>query len=136
VNHQKSTQLESITANDSWYYQAGAAYVARGLEAEALRTDDPAAMLDACADTLPDVMPVVFASLNMNMGLVPELEPLVGEWLRFAARLHQARATADEAYAEILDIMLDAIRQGASPAAVGARVLELLQQVRAGGEGR
>ncbi|MEU1117806.1 MULTISPECIES: hypothetical protein [unclassified Streptomyces] len=115
----------------SLYYLAAAAFIGRSIETEALSTDDVASTLDNCADALPHIMPAVFANLSMGAVLEPELRPLLDEWLRIAARMHRARATASEAVRAVLDIMLDAIRGGADPGAVGDRVLELIEQARA-----
>lgn len=115
------------------YYSAGAAYIARGIETEALRTDDVAATLDACRTHLPDVLPQAAARCNIGPDLAAELMPYLEHWLFCAANVHRLRATAEGPFREVLDIMLDAIRKGADPVRVGERALELLQQVRAEG---
>lgn len=120
-------------AGRSSYLSGGAAFIARGFEAEALKTDNPAAVLDACRTHLAEVLPQAAANCNIGPGLAAELAPYLEHWLHCAAALHRMRASASDPLVEVLDIMLDAIRKGADPADVGARVLELLAEVRASG---
>lgn len=114
----------------SSYYVAGAAYIGRGFEAEALRTDNVAATLDACRNHLPEVLPMAAAKCNIGPDLAADLTPYLAHWLDCSANLHRVRATADGPFREVLDILLDAIRKGADPVYVGARVLELLAETR------
>jgi hypothetical protein len=115
----------------SSYLAAGAAYIGRGFEAEALRTADVVATLDACRNHLSKVLPAAAAKCNIGPDLAADLTPYLEHWLYCAAILHRVRATADGPFREALDILLDAIRKGADPVHVGARALELLAEARA-----
>ncbi|MGW3846905.1 hypothetical protein [Streptomyces fagopyri] len=123
-------------AYDRQVHVLGAAFVTNGLESEALRTDDPAATLLACSDSLAEVMPAVFRNLGMNAALLPILEPLIGERLRFMAALHQLRDGATDAYASVLDEILTAVREGAEVVALCDRVLDILSRVAASKAGK
>jgi hypothetical protein len=127
----RAQRTEQAPDGFSRYYTAGAAYIANGLEEEALRTDDVAATLRACADSLPEVMPKVFRNLNMNEALLPPLQPRVAERLRFLAALHEIREGAAGAYASVLDELLAAVRQGAEIVLLCDRVLDILHRVAA-----
>ncbi len=112
-------------------YRQAAVFITSSLETEALGTADPAETLGNILDALPEVMPEVFHEMGTAEDLAEALRPEITNRVRFIRDLYRARATADPAYAEILDIMLDATRDGADPADVSGQVLELLQQARA-----
>ncbi|MET8098134.1 hypothetical protein ABZV29_16890 [Streptomyces sp. NPDC005236] len=128
---QTTERTEESPADFSRYLSAGAAFIARSFEAEALKTDNPADTLDACRAHLAEVLPQAAENCNIGPDLAAELTPHLEHWLHCAANLHRARATADGPLREVLDILLDAIRKGADPVHVGARVLELLAEARA-----
>lgn len=109
-------------------YRQAAVFVTNRLEAEAVKTADPAETLGNILDTLPEVMPEVFHKMGTPAELAEALRPEVTNRVRFIRDLYRARAKADPAYAEILNIMLDATRDGADPADVSSQVLELMQQ--------
>ncbi|MEU3033499.1 hypothetical protein [Streptomyces griseoaurantiacus] len=96
-----------------------------------------------------DGQPVLYVDNGLTSDFPPEHAPTVAQHLRDAAdylegmqakvetgralaRLRKVRETADTAFAQVLTIMETAVvRDGADPAEVGERVLELLAQVRA-----
>lgn len=111
-------------------YRQAAVYVTNRIEAEAVKTEDPAETLGNILDALPEVMPAVFQKMGTADHLAVALLPEVTERVRATRDLYRSRATADEGYAEVFDIMLGAIRNGADPSAVSERVLELFQLAR------
>ncbi|MET8134658.1 hypothetical protein ABZV24_22345 [Streptomyces sp. NPDC005251] len=135
IDSEPSTEVRphggQAPAGRSSYLSAGAAFIARGFEAEALKTDNPADVLDACRPHLAEVLPQAAENCNIGPDLAAELAPYLEHWLHCAAELHRMRATASGPLVEVLDILLDAIRKGADPVHVGARVLELLAEARA-----
>src|SRR5690606_38243144 len=65
--HPETTTPNPSTSEPNPYYQAAAAYVARGIEAEAIRSsDDVPGILTACADNLPHVLPEVAARFRLD----------------------------------------------------------------------
>jgi hypothetical protein len=120
---------ETAPDDFSSYYTAGAAYIVNGLEDEALRTDNVAATLRACADSLPEVMPTVFRNLNMNEALLPPLQPRVAERLRFLAAVYEIGEGAEGAYASVIDEILTAVREGAEIVPLCDQVLDVLNRV-------
>ncbi|MFG2948156.1 hypothetical protein [Streptomyces adustus] len=118
-------------AGFSLYYTAGATYIVNGLEDQALRTDDVPATLRACADCLAEVMPEAFRNLNMDEALIPPLQPLMAERLRFLAAVHELRLGAKDAYASVLDEILAAVRKGAEIVPLCDQVLDVLNRVKA-----
>lgn len=117
-------------ADEQVTYQQAAVFVTNRLEAQAVTTADPAATLGNILDVLPEVMPEVLQKMGTADDLAEALLPKVADRVRAIRDLYQARATADAGYAEVLGIMLAAIRGGADPGDVGERVLELLAQAR------
>lgn len=112
-------------------FRQAAVFVSNRLEAEAVKTADPAETLDNVLDALPEVMPEVFQKMGTPAELAVVLRPEVEHRVRGLRNIYQARATADEGYSEVLDIMLGWIREGADPADVSEQVLDLFEQARA-----
>lgn len=111
-------------------FRQAAVFIVNRLEDEAVKTADPAQTLGNILDALPEAMPDVFKKTGTAPDLAEALQPEVAERVAAMRDLYHARATAGEAYTEILDVMLRAIRDGADPADVCERVLQLMGQVR------
>lgn len=93
----------------------------------------PLLYIDAgrASDFTPEEAPLISARLRAAADAVDSMAASVRKG-QALARLRAAREGADEAFAEILTIMEDAVvNRGADPADVGNRVLELMSQVRA-----
>ncbi|MGC9381518.1 hypothetical protein [Streptomyces sp. MH13] len=126
--------VDSETARehpDYIVYQQGAIYTANKIEAAALSAPNPATTLAQVADALPEVLPTVLDGMGAVPGTAEAILPDVTARVLAFQVLHQAKSTADGAYGEALDIMLDAVRSGADPADVGEEVLGLLAETRA-----
>lgn len=125
------TCADCTDATQQLDYRQAAVYVTNRIEAEAVKTEDPAETLGNILDALPEVMPAVFQKMGTAPDLAEVLRPEVTDRVRALRDIYHARATATGGMVEIWDIILDAIRKGHQPANVTGHVVGLMEQARA-----
>ncbi|MET7779601.1 hypothetical protein ABZU94_29895 [Streptomyces mirabilis] len=112
-------------------YLQAAVFITNQLEAEAVKTADPAKTLGNILDALPEVMPQVFQKMGTAQGLVKALQPEVADRLQALRDIYAARAEVGTDFGYVFEVMADAMRRGASAQAMHAQVPGVLQRVRA-----
>lgn len=125
------TCADCTDATQQLDYRQAAVYVTNRIEAEAVKTADPAETLGNILDALPEVMPEVFQKMGTAPDLAEVLRPEVTDRVRSLRDIYHARASATGGMVEIWDIVLDAIRKGHEPADVTGHVVGLMGQARA-----
>lgn len=108
-----------------------AADIARELEAEALKTSNPAGTLTHMREVLPELLADSVAALGLAPATAPVLRPLVDHRLNCFANVHGLFETLAPDKREPYEIMLNAVREGADPVAVGEQMLDILARARA-----
>ncbi|MDX3708763.1 hypothetical protein PV733_07215 [Streptomyces europaeiscabiei] len=112
-------------------HKAVAVYLARLLHDQALAEDNPAKTLDDIADSLPEVMPEVFAEMGTAPDLAALLLPEVADRMWAFTVVAHARAEVGDDYGYVFDILADNVRNGRDPQAVRAEVPRVVEKIRA-----